>query len=133
MTIPFITFVIVGAVFLIMILIIKGLHHRNRKIISKMRDDDIVTDEKPVEIHIDIKVSGPSFATPEELDLRNAIEDAIEQANIGEVVDVGTGMGEMNIAVEVHDPQEAFAEIKSIIEQFGLCDRTKITFHPALQ
>jgi len=131
MSTPQLLFVIIAVLFLSMFLIIRDLHSRNRRIISAMPDGSEVKEDDSIEIRIDIKVAGTGFATPEELDIRNAIEDAIHEADIGTIVDAGSGMGEMNLAVEIYDdPEHALAEITSIVKRFGVLEKANIRIHP---
>ena len=56
-----------------------------------------------MEIHIQIKIQGDGFPSPEELDLRHELEDWIEDNGVGVVVDAGAGGGVMDIFIEPSD------------------------------
>lgn len=87
---------------------------------------------KPLsEIHIQIKIKGDGFASPEELRERNGLEEEIEKRMIGEVVDAGSGMGVMDLAVEVADPLKAQEQILKLLAERNLKDRAKVKVaHP---
>jgi hypothetical protein len=78
------------------------------------------------EIHIEIKCDGDGFPSSAELAKRHAVEDALAEADIGEVVDAGGGMGVMDIYVDVKDVAVAMAKTKEIVKRLGLESRTKI-------
>ena len=78
------------------------------------------------EIEIAIRLEGEGFATHDELELRDVVEDWIKQQNLGEIVDAGSGLGFMNLAVEVGDAPAALALLESYITQLGIRDRTTL-------
>ena len=78
------------------------------------------------EIHIEIRCGGDGFPSPDELAMRHAFEDAIADADVGEVVDAGGGMGVMDVYVEVEDVASALSEAKAIVKRLGLEDRATV-------
>ena len=90
----------------------------------------LACDAKPVpkksEIHIQIRIKGDGFASPAELDQRNQLEDEITERKIGEVVDAGSGMGVMDLSVEVTDPVKAKEQILRLLSERKLSDRTQV-------
>lgn len=78
------------------------------------------------EIHIQIRYDGDGFPSSNELHTRYALEDAIDQAGIGEIVDAGGGMGVMDIFVEVADPSAAQPAVTAIVARVGLADRATV-------
>jgi hypothetical protein len=78
------------------------------------------------EIHIEITCQGDGFPTVDELAMRNDLEDALESANIGEVVDSGGGMGVMDIFLEVADIETAITRTTAIVKQLGLGERATV-------
>lgn len=84
------------------------------------------------EIHIEIKCDGDGFPSSAELAKRNALEDALAEADVGEVVDAGGGMGVMDIYIDVKDVSVAMAKTKEIVVRLGLESRTTIQAVPKL-
>ncbi len=58
--------------------------------------------------------------------MRRAVHDALEAAQVGEVVDTGAGMGVMDIYLEVDDVASALREATMIVKRLGLADRTSV-------
>lgn len=71
---------------------------------------------------IRLKLAGNGMATREELHLRQAIEDAIEQRGIGSVADAGSRKGWAHVHVVVADPGEAAAQIRDLLRERGVLD-----------
>ncbi len=67
------------------------------------------------EVRINIDLGHEGFATEEEREAGRTLEDQIEAAGIGLVVDSGSGMGTMNIAVQVRDSQAAITRIQELV------------------
>jgi hypothetical protein len=79
------------------------------------------------ELHICIDCHGDGSPTAAELASRHAVEDALLEANVGEIVDCGSGRGVMDVFVEVVNAAEARLQITAILEKLGLTSRTKIS------
>lgn len=79
------------------------------------------------EIHIQIKCAGDGFPSSEELASRHALEDALLEAEVGEIVDAGGGMGVMDVYLDVEDVAAAMATATEIVKRLGLENRAKIT------
>ena len=86
-------------------------------------------DSKPqkAEIHIQIKLQGSGFASPQELGERNRLQDDIERRKIGEVVDAGSGMGVMDLSVVVTDPGKAKEQILQLLSERKLTERATVS------
>jgi hypothetical protein len=80
----------------------------------------------PTEIQISIKLIGDGFASPTEMIDRDLIEETIEEQGIGEIVQAGSGMGFMDLAVEVSDATTALATLEKLIADMNLTDRTTL-------
>ena len=78
------------------------------------------------EIHIQIDCDGEGFPTAHELAMRRELHDALETAEVGEIVDTGGGMGVMDIYLEVDDVETAISRSTAIVKQMGLADRTTV-------
>jgi hypothetical protein len=78
------------------------------------------------EIHIQIRCTGDGFPSADELDQRYQLEDAIDEAGIGQIVDSGGGVGVMDVFVEVADPTAAQPAVTAIVERVGLADRATV-------
>ncbi len=61
-----------------------------------------------------IKWPGDDLASEQDLELRDKIEQLLVEKKVGKIVRSGTGMGWMDIVVEVEDPERARIEIKAI-------------------
>jgi len=68
------------------------------------------------EITIVFTLPGDDFASPEDLDRRNAVAAAIAEGGHGEVMSTGSGMGSMKIVVRTKRDEEISA-IKSIMRK----------------
>ena len=62
-----------------------------------------------------IKWPGDDMASKQDLALRDKIEHLIVMKQIGKIVRSGTGMGWMDIVLEVSDPNKARSDIEAII------------------
>lgn len=69
-----------------------------------------------------LKLAGNGMATREELHLRQAIEDEIEQRHIGSVADASSGKGWASIYVVVTDTGDATAQIREVLRDRGVAD-----------
>ena len=56
----------------------------------------------------------------EDLTLRKALEDRIEQEGIGRVVSSGAGSGQIDVTVEVENTAEAIPKIRKILLELGV-------------
>jgi hypothetical protein len=78
------------------------------------------------EIHIQIHCDGDGFPSSSELAVRHAVEDALGDAEVGEVVDAGGGMGVMDIYLAVDDVASAVSKAKAIVKRLGLEARATV-------
>ena len=62
-----------------------------------------------------IKWPGDDLASKQDLELRDKIEQLLVEKKVGKIVRTGTGMGWMDIVLEVKDPKRARIEIQSIV------------------
>jgi len=62
-----------------------------------------------------IKWPGDDLASKQDLELRAKIEQQLVEKKIGNIVRSGTGMGWMDIVLEVKDPDWARTEIEAIV------------------
>ena len=56
----------------------------------------------------------------EDLTLRKALEDRIEQQGIGRIVSSGAGGGQIDVTVEVDNTAEAIPKIRKILLELGV-------------
>ena len=82
------------------------------------------------EIHITIRYDGAGLPSQAELATRHQLEDALEDEEVGEVVDAGGGMGVMDIYLDVDDVPAALARAKVIVARLGLAARTVVEEAP---
>ena len=78
------------------------------------------------EIHIQIKCDGDGFPSSDELANRHALEDALLEAELGEIVDAGGGMGVMDVFIDVEDVSAAAPRIRDIVKRLGLESRATV-------
>ena len=68
-------------------------------------------------LRVVIRWHGDDFASKQDLDTRHRIETLILEKGVGKIIRSGTGMGWMDIVVEVEDREGAAIAIKSIMEE----------------
>jgi hypothetical protein len=66
-----------------------------------------------------IKWPGDDFASKQDLEIRDKIEKRISEKRLGKIVQSGTGMGWMDIIVDVKDKDSARSEIEGIIREIS--------------
>ena len=66
-------------------------------------------------LRVVIRWPGDDFASKQDIETRNKIEGLILERNVGKIIRVGTGMGWMDITVEVKDKQAAQLSISEIM------------------
>jgi len=66
-------------------------------------------------LRVVIRWPGDDFASIQDIETRNKIESLISERKVGKTIRVGTGMGWMDIAVEVKDKQVAQSSIAEIM------------------
>jgi hypothetical protein len=66
-----------------------------------------------------IKWPGDDLASKQDLELRDKIEQQLATKKIGKIVRSGTGMGWMDIVLEVDDQIKAREEIKTIVKSIS--------------
>jgi hypothetical protein len=66
-------------------------------------------------LRVIIRWPGDDFASIPDIETRNKIESLIIERKVGKIIRVGTGMGWMDIAVEVKDKQVAQSSIAEIM------------------
>ena len=62
-----------------------------------------------------LKWPGDDFSSKQDLEIRGKIEKRISEKRLGKIVQSGTGMGWMDIIVDVKDKDSAQSEIEGII------------------
>jgi hypothetical protein len=82
------------------------------------------------ELEVRIKQGGEGLATIEEITLLHKFQEEIETRGIGKDLGGGTGLGEMDILVEVADSQAAKRRLRQLAQEFGIADRTTIREFP---
>jgi hypothetical protein len=82
------------------------------------------------EMHIRIRLAGRGGPTPQEFALRSQLEQRLQARQVGEIVGLAAGKGEMDIALLVADPAAAEQAIRAILREMNIEDRATIQ-HPA--
>lgn len=70
-------------------------------------------------LRIVFKWHGDDFASRQDLAFRDKIEELIRERGVGKIVRAGTGMGWMDILIEVKDKDIAIPELNSIVKETG--------------
>lgn len=79
------------------------------------------------EILIQIKAEGDEFPSPDELQRRDDLEDALMKQSGMQVVDVGSGLGVMEIVVEAQDGEKAARTIQRLLKEHQLEQITEVS------
>lgn len=66
-----------------------------------------------------IKWPGDDLASKQDLELRDKIERLLVEKKVGKIVRSGTGMGWMDIVLEVKDKDRARTEIEAIVKSIA--------------
>lgn len=72
-----------------------------------------------------INLAGESLAKPDELDLKWRLSKLIEARSIGTVIGSGSGLGKMDIGVEVDEVESSKSNLRQLAEDLGV---EKVTF-----
>lgn len=80
---------------------------------AKTSEREISHDEN--KLRLVIRWPGDDFASRQDIETRNEIESLIFERKVGKIISVGTGMGWMDIVVEVKDKQIARSSISEIM------------------
>jgi hypothetical protein len=104
----------------LLVLVIFGLYVRRAA--ERIRAADL----RP-RITVKLKLAGDGMATPAELHGRQALEAEIEKRGIGTIVDAGSGEGWATLQVGVIDPNVALEQVRNLLREWGLLDRTEIS------
>ncbi len=81
------------------------------------------------ELHIRIRLAGRGGPTPHEVAVRSDLEQQLQTRQVGEIVGLAAGKGEMDIAMLVADPVVAEAAIRSILRELKIEEQTTVV-HP---
>lgn len=78
-----------------------------------------VSGEQGSNLRLVIKWAGDDMASRQDLELRDEMEQQIVKKQIGKIVRTGTGMGWMDIVLEVSEPDKARPEIEAIVKEIA--------------
>ncbi len=81
---------------------------------AKTPEREMIHDEN--KLRVVIRWYGDDLASRQDIETRNEIESLIFERKVGKIISVGTGMGWMDIAVEVKDKQVARSSISEIMQ-----------------
>lgn len=68
-------------------------------------------------LRVVFKWPGDDYASRQDLAIRDKIGDLIRERGVGKIISAGTGMGWMDILVEVEDKDNAAPKIEAIIKE----------------
>ena len=80
---------------------------------AKTSEQEILHDEN--RLRLVIRWPGDDFASRQDIETRNEIESLIFERKVGKIISAGTGMGWMDIVVEVKDKPIARSSIAEIM------------------
>lgn len=110
--------------FLVVVLTVIGCSNdASHKETSKTSEAGRIHNEST--LRVVIRWPGDDFASRQDIETRDKIRDLIVEKNVGKVVRVGTGMGWMDIIVEVSDKKAARSSISEIMR--GVAPERKFT------
>lgn len=78
------------------------------------------------ELHIRVKLAGRGGPTVQEYALRTELERRLQTRQVGEIVGLAAGRGQMEIALLVTDPEAEEAIIRAILEELNIQDKAEI-------
>ncbi|MFO0587427.1 MAG: hypothetical protein U0441_07805 [Polyangiaceae bacterium] len=96
---------------------------------SSVATEDAITEGRG-QIHIEIKYEGDGLPSIPLLKRREAIEQALESAGIGEITDAGGGGGVMDIYLETQDVARALPVVHAAIQEAGFTEATRVEVQP---
>src|SRR5438045_1586678 len=76
--------------------------------------------------HVSIKIAGDGLASREDLQERNAIENAILRRQIGALTDAGSGGGWMDLVIAVADAENGEAQLRQVLADAGVAERSEV-------
>jgi hypothetical protein len=82
--------------------------------------------EKSV-VKIQVRLEKTEMPSPEDLQLRKQIEEAIEKEGIGRIKLADAGVGHFDIQVEVDSTAEAMPRIRDLLESFAVLERSTVS------
>jgi len=87
---------------------------------QRPQSSDIASGNQPDKnLRILFRWSGDDFATKQQLETRDKIERLISDRQIGKVIQSGTGIGWMDIVIEVEEKDTARKKIENIIKEIS--------------
>jgi hypothetical protein len=116
----------------LLVFVLFGLYVRREA--ERLRAEDAVASARErmqdvagrSQVVIRLKLAGHGMATPEEVHLRQSIEDEIEKRGIGTIADTGSGNGWAHLDVVVADPGEASIQLREILRERGVLDSSVV-------
>ena len=80
----------------------------------------------PGTIFFEIILQSADFTFGGRDEVEDPLDEALQEAGLGEVTGGGSGMGRSNIDVEVTDPQRGLALIREVLQGLGVARSTII-------
>lgn len=90
-----------------------------RETLSEAKEKDVV--------NIQVRLEKTQMPTAEELELRRKIEEAIEKEGIGRVALADSGVGHIDVSVEVGSTADAVPRIRDLLESLGVLERSVVS------
>jgi hypothetical protein len=85
--------------------------------LSAQPDDKAPGNQTHRNLRILFQWPGDDFATKQQIETRDKIKALISEQHIGQVIQSGSGMGWMDIVIEVEDKNQARRKIEKIIKE----------------
>lgn len=97
---------------------------------SDSKDGGISVAIGPARIHIEINFHSRVFPSVELLKHRKELEDKLAVSEIGEITDVGAGLGVMDIVFSTNDIRKAMTFIRATVDASRFKDTTRVVLLP---
>jgi hypothetical protein len=108
------------SVFLLSVLFLVGC--KKASTIDLIHDVAAEARTKP-RIQVMIRASAEE-ATPQDLEQLRSIEDRIERANVGRLINSGSAAGYLTLTIEVEKTADAMEKLRGVLKSAGVLDRS---------
>lgn len=82
-------------------------------------------------VRIRVRLERAELPTPEELKVRDALEDQLTAERLGTVVNRGAGVGWFDVEIDVDSSGDAVPRMRAILESMGLLEKSSIEIRQA--
>ena len=90
------------------------------------RTRTVETEQDQSVVRVEIKLFGDGFPSVRELKARHEMEDFVHAKGLGRVIDAGSGMGVMDIAIATNDVERIESHLRGLASRLGMAERMTI-------